>query len=854
MSKRNKNYQSQEENLSSEELENLAGEAKTIINNDETMNNDLINEDLQTNANLFKIALEKLEKQLKLNESLEQELNSKLIKLAEDKVNFEQQKKELQEALNKLNKEKKELMLRQGELIKKEQQLSERELNAEVGFIKQNSQALAQFEQQTEDLRQQRDNLYQEIAQKRQQFDLEIAEKRDDFEQEKRQLKLEQEKLSNQQKDLESKEEILKTKEVNLRQKEKEIESKFNQLQDKKAEITRQEKEISANQDIITELENKIKILRQESINFKQEIEQQQHELENERHELAQQRKQLKKEQIKLQTEQELLEEDQENLEEKIKQKSISQIEKLEAQIKYREEQLKESHNIRNSLQQKLIKNQETKRSFGHKEPSEILAELENLRQINQQLEEKLASKPSEVMTEKLASLEAQQEQWESERFRLMTKLQELERNSTYNKIAVTEVETLRDQKEALEISNSRLKTTLEELKTEVGEAIINAQNISAFTECVKLDEKTRLQTETPLEDNIPNLKEFAQDLQYRIAKSPIDQSKRLYYSLRNIRIFLGGLAMSRLHLLQGISGTGKTSLPIAFARAVNGGSKLIEVQAGWRDKQDLIGYYNAFEKRFYESEFLQAIYSAQCPFYQDKIYLIILDEMNLSRPEQYFADFLSKLEQESPQLTLINDSNRPIPALFKDHKTLNIPNNIWFIGTANQDETTLEFADKTYDRSHIMELERHQEEFTIPDLNSRNPIAYSALIKAFKKAENTYQKEANQAFNFLNEYLAKLLETKFKVGWGNRLERQIKSFIPVVIASGGTIGEATDHILATKILRKIKDRYDLSATDLRQLKEELTIYWSELDQNKPKESLNIINNEIKRIDSTGEE
>jgi len=311
---------------------------------------------------------------------------------------------------------------------------------------------------------------------------------------------------------------------------------------------------------------------------------------------------------------------------------------------------------------------------------------------------------------------------------------------------------------------------------------------------------------------------------------------------------------MSRLHLLQGISGTGKTSLAIAFSRAVNGGSKLIEVQAGWRDRQDLIGYYNAFEKRFYESEFLQAIYEAQCPFYQDKIYLIILDEMNLSRPEQYFADFLSKLEQESPQLTLINDSNRPYPTLFKDHKTLKIPNNIWFIGTANQDETTLEFADKTYDRSHIMELERHQEEFTIPELNYRNPIAYSALINAFKKAENTYQKHANQAFNFLNEYLANKLANNFKVGWGNRLERQMKSFIPVVIASGGTIGEATDHILATKILRKIKDRYDLSATDLRKLKEDLTIYWSELDPNQPTESLNIINNEIKRIDPTGEE
>jgi predicted kinase len=71
---------------------------------------------------------------------------------------------------------------------------------------------------------------------------------------------------------------------------------------------------------------------------------------------------------------------------------------------------------------------------------------------------------------------------------------------------------------------------------------------------------------------------------------------------------------MSRLHLLQGISGTGKTSLPIAFASAIGAGCKAIEVQAGWRDRQDLIGHYNAFEKKFYESEFLLALYRAGCP------------------------------------------------------------------------------------------------------------------------------------------------------------------------------------------------------------------------------------------------
>ncbi len=144
---------------------------------------------------------------------------------------------------------------------------------------------------------------------------------------------------------------------------------------------------------------------------------------------------------------------------------------------------------------------------------------------------------------------------------------------------------------------------------------------------------------------------------------------KRLYYSQQDIRAFLGGIAMSKLHILQGISGTGKTSLPIAFAGALGRRGrenyKLVEVQAGWRDRQDLIGYYNFFEGTFYETEFLTALYEARCPEFRAQIYIIILDEMNLSRPEQYFVDFLSKLEQDAPELILNTELERPSPQLF---------------------------------------------------------------------------------------------------------------------------------------------------------------------------------------------
>ena len=77
---------------------------------------------------------------------------------------------------------------------------------------------------------------------------------------------------------------------------------------------------------------------------------------------------------------------------------------------------------------------------------------------------------------------------------------------------------------------------------------------------------------------------------------------------------------MSQLHILQGISGTGKTSLATAFAKAVGGVCTTIPVQAGWRDRADLLGHYNAFEKRYYERNTLQAIYRAQTEAYDDFI------------------------------------------------------------------------------------------------------------------------------------------------------------------------------------------------------------------------------------------
>ena len=346
-----------------------------------------------------------------------------------------------------------------------------------------------------------------------------------------------------------------------------------------------------------------------------------------------------------------------------------------------------------------------------------------------------------------------------------------------------------------------------------------------------------------------PTLVEFAADLRHRIATGM--KGRTLYYAQRDVRAFLGGLAMTRLLLLQGISGTGKTSLPRAFASAVGGGVEIIEVQAGWRDRQDLVGYYNAFHRHYYATNFLQALYRAGTPAFRDRVFMMVLDEINLSRPEQFFADFLSALEQplEDRRLTLVSDPVSNAPTLMVDGRHLPIPPNVWFVGTANHDETKFEFADFTYDRAHVMEMPRVTEaaHFDVEQRGVRNAISFEMLEAAFNAAVDSQAKAVQKATTWLRKApFVGVLGTRFRVGWGNRLENQLARYVPVVVEAGGSVGEAMDHLLATKILRKLKDRHDVRASSLEELQEQILTAWDKLDKpNPPERCLALIEHEI---------
>jgi len=742
------------EGLSPEHLEAVSSSAPDNFDPNE----------LWKNAQVFALAIKRLENENQQLESQKQEVESLQVELKVKQTESDHDSQKIAERSKLLDEDRERLNQRLAEISQRERHLQEKEANAAAGFLAQNGIALSQLEQQVE-------QLSQGVA----------------------------------------------------------------QAYSKKAEILKQAEEEVAQK--YAELEQEISEMRQE--------------FERDKQKSLLEYKQLRREQSRLEADQELLNEDRQAFEEKVVQRAAIKIAELETQITLREELYKGAEQREKRLAIKYAKIIDANRLFGNRTPDEILVEIEELRQQNLELEQKLAERPTEAAARRLEDLEAQQEQWDAERFRLNTKVQELERSAATNRIAVLNLETLRDEKEALEASNNRLRAALQDLRKEVDDGISQSKERSPFEKCLQMDKDEKLQLTLALAQEAIDLKQFAEDLRFRAALSQTE--KRLYYSEQDIRAFLGGIAMSKLHILQGISGTGKTSLPVAFARAIGqrgrANYKLIEVQAGWRDRQDLLGYYNSFEGKYYETEFLTALYEAQCPEFQDQIYIIILDEMNLSRPEQYFADFLSKLEQDVPTLRLNTDLDRPSPKFFRGNDTLVIPPNVWFVGTANQDETTLEFADKTYDRAHVMELARSQESFDIPKFPARHPISYQALTAAFKEAQKQYNSGATKAFRFLNDSLYDLLERKFKIGWGNRLERQMCHYIPVVLAAGGSLTEATDHILATKILRKIRDRHDTQPADLKELQNAIKDYWSELDANEPVKSLKILELELQRLE-----
>ena len=274
-----------------------------------------------------------------------------------------------------------------------------------------------------------------------------------------------------------------------------------------------------------------------------------------------------------------------------------------------------------------------------------------------------------------------------------------------------------------------------------------------------------------------------------------------LYYTEEIIRRFVAGMASSKLLILEGISGTGKTSLPYSFSRFLDNPATMISVQPSYRDRTELLGYFNEFSKRFNETEFLRALYEAG---YREEPSIIVLDEMNLARIEYYFAEMLSVLEMPSQDewvLDLVPTAWPGDPKHLFDGK-IRVPNSIWFVGTANNDDSTFTITDKVYDRAMPIELNERADAFECDPQGSCR-ITSQHLEQMFAQAKRDYpiSQETEEMLQKLDNYL----QTRFKLAFGNRIIKQMHDFIPVYVACGGTELDGMDYIVARKVLKKLE-------------------------------------------------
>ena len=286
-----------------------------------------------------------------------------------------------------------------------------------------------------------------------------------------------------------------------------------------------------------------------------------------------------------------------------------------------------------------------------------------------------------------------------------------------------------------------------------------------------------------------------------------------LYYDINLIRLFIASFASNKLIILEGISGTGKTSLAYAVGSFIQNETTVASVQPSWRDSTEIFGYFNEFTKKFNETEILEKIYEAQYP---DEVYITLLDEMNISRVEYYFAEMLSILELPNKKDWVVElvPNVWPDDPVKLDEGKLKIPENMWYVGTINNDDSTFMITDKVYDRAMPIAIDDKCEEFEAPDTEGLK-LSYKYFEEQFEKAakEHAVSNETLEKVAQLDRYVI----DHFRLAFGNRIVKQLKEFVPAFVACGGDEVAAIDYLIAHKILRKfeqlnlayIKDQID---------------------------------------------
>lgn len=297
-----------------------------------------------------------------------------------------------------------------------------------------------------------------------------------------------------------------------------------------------------------------------------------------------------------------------------------------------------------------------------------------------------------------------------------------------------------------------------------------------------------------------------------------------LIYTPKLIKRFAFSLMTKPFVILSGLAGSGKTQLAITFAKALvddfDKQIRIVSVGADWTNREPLLGFPNALQQNKYvtpESQVLELLIEANKPENCNKPFFLILDEMNMSYVERYFADFLSAME-----------SQEAIPLWKKDKQAIGdkdvkwddipekikLPSNLFIIGTINVDETTYMFSPKVLDRANVIEFKISVKEMAdflndMKEVHSDEIKGKAAKMAAdfVKKANIKKLAENKDAVKTLNSFFGQLKNVNAEFGY--RSATEIFRFICQAQANDDTdtkmeIEEILDAAVVQKLLPKL--------------------------------------------------
>lgn len=275
---------------------------------------------------------------------------------------------------------------------------------------------------------------------------------------------------------------------------------------------------------------------------------------------------------------------------------------------------------------------------------------------------------------------------------------------------------------------------------------------------------------------------------------------------------FISSLLTKQFVILTGLSGSGKTKLAQAFAMWICESENqycIVPVGADWTNREPLLGFPNALKDNDYKTDeygVLKLIIEANNN--SGKPYFLILDEMNLSHVERYFADFLSVMESKS-NICLHSGTQdwNDIPS------KIWVPKNLFIIGTVNIDETTYMFSPKVLDRANVIEFRVTAEEMnsylqsnsnlTLEDLQGLGKTMAESFVE-IAKDDSLEAADIDELNKSLMNFFSELKKTGAEFGY--RSASEILRFAAVVnkIESTWSISAIIDVAIMQKLLPKL--------------------------------------------------